>query len=1105
MPSPDETVDEARGAVEEPEAETAARAAGELTATLGERAAPSPEIEDLCERIREVIRSKRPPDEESLVQFDPRAAAESAGGQLTSSVEGDAERVQGDYEELDQEPTGTPQQQAAPLETPPEQVETPPVNATQAVPDAVPAEDVSLDADVAAQGQRMDDAGMTTEPAELIEDPANPVVQAREAQGDLGAVAERAPAEVLAEQSAVRDQARGEMQGLQQRALEALRTSRAGTAGEVGTGMVDLGTTEEEMRTNAGIEARRIFTEAKSQVDGLLNPLPRTAMRRWETGIQVLSTRVEQQSTEFNRWKEERYSGAGGTALQVVEYFTGLPDWAIEWLNGIERSFGDDVCDLIREISTEVNSVIATCEEIIDTANRQIEAVFARLPASLQEWAAGQQAGFSAQLEGLRERANSTRENFNRDLTQQAAQSVQQVRESIHAMRQEAQGLIGQIGAAIEQFAEDPARFIINGLLKLVGISPGAFWALVDRIGEVIEDIADDPLNFANNLAAALGQGFQRFFDNFSNHVVGGFFDWLFSGLGAVGVQIPSDLSLGSLITFFLQLMGITWARIRGILARHIGEENVALLEKAYELIATLVEQGVDGIFAMIEQQLDPRAILDAVLSAAVDFLIDALISAVTPRIIAMFNPAGAIAQAVEVIYRILAWVFQNAARIFSLVETVVNGAAQLIAGNTSGMAAAVESALAGLLSPVIDFLAGFLGLGDLPDRIADTIRGFQEMVLSAIDRVVAWLAERARALLRALGVGGDEEEDETETGEYDGQIGKTVRFSAAGESHRLWIVTQRQDTTVMMASGAPRSVGEALNEYGNMADALADDEQARIQGLISQARTLLGQVDVAADDLAGDLANSQSDPQDLSQEDDAVESSEQSLASVIASIEEALGLRDPAAAKREAIAEIRALPRTFRSKGQMMASLRTVFAHQESKGLKTIALRRSGDRIDIKVGASAEELAEVVYGFDSMRGSTGIVINVDGQIVWDVESDAPEVVLNAGGGRAHAEARAHTRIGELMREGVINRETQLVEVWIRWSPCRARCSRVLEHIERQVHSEYQLVEFRWYYHELYLGGQSRAEAEEVIENYRQNGIFITEFAEALANEEIVG
>jgi hypothetical protein len=149
------------------------------------------------------------------------------------------------------------------------------------------------------------------------------------------------------------------------------------------------------------------------------------------------------------------------------------------------------------------------------------------------------------------------------------------------------------------------------------------------------------------------------------------------------------------------------------------------------------------------------------VLSAAVDFLIEALIRAVTPRIIALFNPAGALVQAVEVIYRILAWVFDNAARIFTLVETVVNGAAQLVAGNTAGMAAAVEGALARIIAPVIDFLAGFLGLGDLPERIADTIRSFQEMVLAAIDRVVGFIAERARALLRALGLGGAEDEEE--------------------------------------------------------------------------------------------------------------------------------------------------------------------------------------------------------------------------------------------------------------------------------------------------------------------------------------------------------
>ncbi|MEJ2445654.1 MAG: hypothetical protein P8Y42_19780 [Exilibacterium sp.] len=193
-----------------------------------------------------------------------------------------------------------------------------------------------------------------------------------------------------------------------------------------------------------------------------------------------------------------------------------------------------------------------------------------------------------------------------------------------------------------------------------MGIASSAFWALIDRIGFVIADIADDPLGFANNLAAALGRGFRQFFDRFDSHLLGGFFEWLFSGLGAVGVNIPSDFSLQSIVT-----------------------------------------------------------LLDQVRQAAIDFVVETITTQVAMRLLAMFNPAGAILTAVELIYRILRWVFENAARIFSLVETVVNGAADLIAGNLDGMANAIEGALGRLVAPVIDFIVGYFGLDNLPDRIA--------------------------------------------------------------------------------------------------------------------------------------------------------------------------------------------------------------------------------------------------------------------------------------------------------------------------------------------------------------------------------------------------
>jgi len=175
--------------------------------------------------------------------------------------------------------------------------------------------------------------------------------------------------------------------------------------------------------------------------------------------------------------------------------------------------------------------------------------------------------------------------------------------------------------------------------------------------------------------------------DNFGTHMLGGFFDWLFSGLGAVGVTVPTEFSARALVTFFLELMGITWDRMRRLLVSLIGARNVELTEQAVQILGTLISQGPAGLFEMIRERFNPQEMIQQVIQAGVQFLLEALITRVAARLIMMFNPAGAIAQAIEVIYRILAWIFNNAARIFSLVETVVNGAAALIAGNIAGMA----------------------------------------------------------------------------------------------------------------------------------------------------------------------------------------------------------------------------------------------------------------------------------------------------------------------------------------------------------------------------------------------------------------------------------
>jgi len=891
MPPGEESVSSARAAVTEPEAETEARAQAEVVGDLDERPPPSPEIEELCQRIYAVIRAKRPPDEESLVKANPEEMAREAGGELGTSVNQQTQGVEGSYDALEQPVQGQPAQQPQPLETPPETVETPEIGASAAAPSPVPEESVSLNADVAANEARLEEAGMNSEAASQVQ--SGPIAEARAAQGELAEMAERDPALVLAEQATSIAQAGEDMAALQARAEEALQTARGATVTNVAgqqTGMVG---TEEQMRARAGQQMQAIYDEAQAQVDHLLEPLPRTAMARWDTGIASLSTTFKSRLKKVEDWIKERHGGGWGAVVSAWDWLTGLPDWVTEEYDSAEKAFGDGTCALIRDISRDVNAVIATCEGLIETARDRIDAVVQSLPEGLREWAQGEQTRLGERLEGLKAKATEARDGFNRDLVERASSAVQEVRQQIHGLRQAAGGLVGRIADAVNRFLEDPAKFIIEGLLELVGISPPAFWAVVARIQSVIHDIAEDPLTFAGNLLAAVGQGFQQFFDNIGTHLLQGILNWLFSKLGEVGVTLPPDLSLKSVVTLFLQVMGITWPRIRKLLAKHIGEENVALIERAWEVVSVLLQQGPEGLFELLKDKLNPEMILDQVLDAVIDYVTEAVITRVTARILLLFNPVGAIVQAIEAIYRVLKWIFQNAAKIFSLIETVVNGAAALLKGDIGGMANAVEQALVKLIGPVLGFLADYVGLGGIPEAIKDAIQGLQKGVEEILDQVIGWLAEQGRKLLRALGLGGKEEEP----GAGDNELGETVRFSAQGESHRMWVSVEGTSATLMVAS-TPMTLEERLENWNSRLETLDDKipvpesshgqpRRQRAENLLIQAGMLLREADTTADSLAQQSREATMSGTAPTQpvNDDPLEAHERQLASVVSEL----------------------------------------------------------------------------------------------------------------------------------------------------------------------------------------------------------------------------
>lgn len=874
LPTADQNVAESRGAVTEPVAETAARAREELAAELSERPAPSPEIVALVERIRTAIRENRPEDEDQLLETDPTHEAQQAGGSITGSVEGQVQEVGSTYDAMATPPAGTPALTPAPIEQPSPTSPGMGVDAASAAPDPIPPENTSLDADVAATDQRIADSGIDTRVTREI--PDGPFAAARDARSELGEAAQQTPQQIQAQQQQAIDAAQGDMAQLQQQAVAALRASRADTVEGVGGAQQGMVSSEEQTREAVSRRAQQIFDNAQTQVNALLEPLSRTAIARWEAGLARLSQDFHDALDRVKHWIDERHSGVGGTILAIGDYIGGLPDWVTDEYNRAEREFGDGVGELLLDISCDVNGVIAAAQGLIQHARTDIDAAFTAMEAEFPEWAAQERDRFNGMLDGLSQRVTAAQTSFVQDVSQRATQAVNEVHAEAQALRDAAGGLIGRVVAAIEEFIDDPVRAIINGLLRLVGIPPSAFWALIARIEQVISDIADDPENFINNLVAGVKQGFQQFFDNFGTHVLRGFWDWLFSGL-ETPIPVPRDFSPGSLFSFALQLMGITWPRIREILVRHIGPTAVEVIEAAWQLISVLIERGPEGIVELIKEQLTPENIVGMILEAAVEYLVETLIQQVVVRVIGMLNPAGAIAQAIDLIYQVCSWIFRNAARIFRFVEAVVNGMADVIAGNVGGLATKVELALASLIPPVIDFLAGLLHLGGLPGEVAEVITRLQTMVYGILDRVIGFLAERGRALLARMGVG----REDGDARNRDDELGTTVRFAGGGESHRLWFDTSGDDTTLMLAS-TPAPVENKLAEWRGKVGSLDGNIRASTTAKIDAAAAVADDANQLGDALAAQFNARDSNDTTEPPDDTPVEARERALSGML-------------------------------------------------------------------------------------------------------------------------------------------------------------------------------------------------------------------------------
>jgi hypothetical protein len=315
----------------------------------------------------------------------------------------------------------------------------------------------------------------------------------------------------------------------------------------------------------------------------------------------------------------------------------------------------------------------------------------------------------------------------------------------------------GAFGKILSAFVNIAGDFISWGLstiwdlLKIIFdvVKPGLTGYIL-RTGAALRSILRNPIPFLRNLVNAGKLGFVNFAGNFAEHLKAGLIDWLTGSLE--GVYIPKALTLVEVGKLVLSVLGITWAQIRGKIVRALGDNGERImqgLELAFDVVLALVRGGAAAVWELIKEKLSD--LKDQVVSGITSFVTDTIVKKAVPKLISLFVPGAGFIAAIVSIYDTIMVFVEKISKIIQVVTAFIDSIVTIAAGNITAAANRVESIMRGLLSLAISFLAGFLGLGKVTDKIMEVVQKIRVKVDQAIDAAVNWVVARARALFARL------------------------------------------------------------------------------------------------------------------------------------------------------------------------------------------------------------------------------------------------------------------------------------------------------------------------------------------------------------------
>jgi len=298
-------------------------------------------------------------------------------------------------------------------------------------------------------------------------------------------------------------------------------------------------------------------------------------------------------------------------------------------------------------------------------------------------------------------------------------------------------------------FVVEIVKIVVEVILIIMQFPFDLVNNIIAKAMQAFEKIKADPIGFLKNLLRAIKEGFVQFFDNILKHLLAGLTGWLMSELKDANVKAPADFSLKTIIGWVLDLLGISMEKIWEKLAKHpkIGPERVAKirgliskLEGIWTFIKDVQERGVAAIWDKIVEKLSD--LWNTVLDAIKNWIMQQIVEKMVTKLLSMLDPTGimAVVNSAIALYKAIQSFKKYLVQILQIVNSFVEGVAEIASGNTKKAANFLESTLARGVPVVIGFLANQVGLSGVGKKVGEMIEKVRDMV----DKALTWLVNKA-------------------------------------------------------------------------------------------------------------------------------------------------------------------------------------------------------------------------------------------------------------------------------------------------------------------------------------------------------------------------